>query len=117
MRSFQGFDKKVQGRIIEEFVKLTAKLYIYNMHEGEREEKNCKGVKKSVFKKKISHDDFKECLFSGKPQMRKMNVIRSHQHEIFTETVNKITLSADDDMRALMSDGISTYAHGHYRLR
>ena len=34
--------------------------------------------------------------------MRKMNVIRSHQHEIFSETVNKIALSADDDKRIIM---------------
>ena len=29
--------------------------------------------------------------------MRKMNVIRSHKHELFTETVNKVALSANDD--------------------
>ena len=44
--------------------------------------------------------------------MRKMNVIRSHQHEIFSETVNKIALSADDDKR-IMDDGISTLAFGN----
>ena len=26
-----------------------------------------------------------------------MNVIRSHKHQIYTETVNKIALSSDDD--------------------
>ena len=45
--------------------------------------------------------------------MRKMNVIRSHQHEIFSETVNKIALSADDDKRIIMDDGISTLAFGN----
>ena len=29
--------------------------------------------------------------------MKTMNVIRSHKHEIFTEEVNKIALSAADD--------------------
>ena len=116
----QGKNKKVPGmmkdeaggKIIEEFVGLRAKLYSYKMFEG-KEEKKCKGIKKAVIKKQISFDDYKECLFSGVSQMRKMNVIRSHQHEIFSETVNKIALSADDDKRIILDDGISTLALGN----
>ena len=71
--------------------------------------------KKSSNKKKIfSHEDYKHCLLNTKPQMRKMNVIRSYQHEIFSETVNKIALSADDDKRIIHPDKISTLAFGHY---
>ena len=40
--------------------------------------------------------------------MRKMNVIRSHKHEIFSETVNKIALSANDDKKIIFEDKIST---------
>ena len=103
------------GKIIEEFVGLRAKLYSYKMFEG-KEEKKCKGIKKAVIKNQISFDDYKECLFSKKIQMRKMNVIRSHQHEIFSETVNKIALAADDDKRIIMDDGISTLAFGNKML-
>ena len=103
------------GRIIEEFVGLRAKLYSYKMFEG-KEEKKCKGIKKCVIKKNISHEDYKECLFSEKPQMRNMNVIRSHGHEIFSETVNKIALSANDDKRIIMKDKISTLSYGHYKI-
>ena len=49
--------------------------------------------------------------------MRKMNVIRSRKHEIVTETINKVALSANDDERVTMEDGIQTYAHGYYKLR
>ena len=118
----QGKNKKVPGmmkdeaggRIIEGFIGLRAKLYSYKMFEG-KEEKKCKGIKKSVIKKNISFDDYKECLFSKKPQMRKMNVIRSHKHEVFSETVNKIALSANDDKRIILDDKISTLAFGHYK--
>ena len=103
------------GRIIEEFVGLRAKLYSYRMFEG-KEEKKCKGIKKSVVRKDISHENYKECLFSKKPQMRKMNVIRSHGHEIFSETVNKIALSANDDKRIILEDRISTLSYGHYKI-
>ena len=103
------------GKIIEEFVGLRAKLYSYKMFEG-KEEKKCKRIKKSVIKNNISHENYRECLFSEQPQMRKMNVIRSHRHEIFSETVNKIALSANDDKRVIREDRISTFAIGHYKI-
>ena len=63
--------------------------YSFKMREG-KEEKKCKGVKKSVVKKKISHQNYKVCLFSGRPQMRKKNVIRSHRHESCTRTRTRV---------------------------
>ena len=42
------------------------------MFEGE-ESKKCKGGKKSVVKKSIAHEDYKECLFTRKEQLRRMN--------------------------------------------
>ena len=110
-----GLNKKVigltkdeaGGKIIEEFVGLRSKLYYYKMFK-EKEEKKCKGIGKAVIKKRITHDDYKDCLFSGNKQMRKMNVIRSPGHEIFSETVTKAALSCDDDKRFIREDGIST---------
>ena len=118
-----GFNKKVlgmfkdevNGNVIDEFVGLRAKLYSYKMFEGE-ESKKCKGVKKSVVKKSITHEDYKKCLTDQKPQLRKMNVIRSHKHNVFTEEVNKVALSANDDKRYILEDGINTLALGHYRI-
>ena len=51
------FKDEVGGDIIDEFVVLRAKLYSYKMFEGE-ESKKCKGVKKSVVKKSIAHEDY-----------------------------------------------------------
>ena len=118
-----GFDKMVLGmfkdeaggKVIDEFVGLRAKLYSYKMFEGE-ESKKCKGVKKSVVKKSIAHENYKECLFTGKEQLRTMNVIRSHKHEIYTEEVNKIALSSSDDKRHILDDGVHTLALGHYKI-
>ena len=118
----QGKNKKVPGmmkdeaggKINKKFVGLRAKLYSFKMHDG-KEEKKCKGIKKCVVKNKITFKNFEDCLFSQKPQMRKMNVIRSHKHEIFSETVNKIALSADDDKRIILKDKISTLAPGYFK--
>lgn len=99
------------GKEITEFVGLRAKLYAYKV--GEEVGKKCKGIKKAVVESSISFEDYKDCLFIGEPIMRKMNVIRSHQHEIYTETVNKVALSRDDDKRNISLDCINTKAHGY----
>ena len=103
------------GKIIDEFVGLRAKLYSYKMFEG-KESKKCKGVKKSVVKESITHEDYKNCLFTGKEQLRKMNVIRSHKHDIYTEEVNKIASSPDDDKRHILEGQTDTLALGNYRI-
>ena len=117
-----GVNKKVigmmkdecSGEIMEGFVGLQAKLYATKMHSGE-ESKKCKGINKVVTKNDIAFKDYKDVLFNQTVQMRKMNVIRSYKHEIYTETVNKTALSGDDDKRIVSSDRIRTMAYGHYR--
>ena len=107
------FKDEAGGKIIEEFVGLRSKLYSYKMYDG-WEEKKCKGVKKPVVKKSIKFDDYKKCLFGGGKQYRRMYNIRSYKHEVFTEELNKIALSANDDKRIIQSDKIHTLAYGHY---
>ena len=110
------FKDEAGGKQIEEFVGLRAKLYSYKI-SGEEDHKKCKGVKKAVVRKSITHDDYKKCLLTREEQLRKMNVIRSHLHEVYTEEVNKVALSADDDKRVILTDGISTLAYGHWRAK
>ena len=109
------FKDEAAGNQIEEFVGLRAKLYSYKMFEG-KEHKKCKGVKKNVVENTITHDDYKSTLFSRQEQYRTMNVIRSYKHEMYTEQVNKIALSSDDDKRVIREDGVHTLAYGHYSL-
>ena len=104
---------EVGGKIIKEFVGLRAKLYSYKMHEG-REEKKCKGIKKNVIKNKITHEDYKHCLFTRKSKLAKMDVIRSRAHNIYTEKINKVAMSCEDDKRFICEDGIHTFALGHF---
>ena len=115
------FKDEAMGKIIKEFVGLRAKLYSYKMDEGEeskecKEIKKCKGVKKQVVEK-IKHEDYKTCLLTGKEQLRKQNIIRSYNHEVYTEEVNKVALSAEDDKRYILEDGIHTLAWGYYKIK
>jgi hypothetical protein len=48
--------------------------------------------------------------------MGKMNVIRSHLHEVYTEEVNKVALSTNDVSKVIMKDGIHTLAYEHWRF-
>ena len=110
------FKDEAAGKRIKEFVGLRAKLYSFIMEDG-KENKRCKGVKKQVVESSITHEDYKTCLRTGKEQLRKQNILRSYEHEVFTEEVNKIALSALDDKRHISSDGIHTLAWGHYKIK
>ena len=110
------FKDEAAGKIIKEFVGLRAKLYSFIMEDG-KENKRCKGVKAQVVKNSITHEDYKTCLKTGKEQLRKQNIIRSYGHEVYTEEVNKIALSAADDKRYILDDGIHTLALGHYKIK
>ena len=109
------FKDEANGKVMDEFVGLRAKLYSYKMQEGE-ESKKCKGVKKSVVKKSITHEYYKKCLFTGKEQLRKMNVIRRYRHEVYTEEVNKVGFCPRDNKRHILEYGVHTLALGHYKI-
>ena len=119
-----GINKKVLGKMkdeaggktIKEFVGLRAKLYSFVMDDGE-ETKKCKGVKKQVVESSIRHEHYKTCLTTGKELLRKQNILRSYDHEVYTEEVNKIALSAQDDKRYILNDGVHTLAWGHYKIK
>ncbi|XP_060861776.1 uncharacterized protein LOC132938774 [Metopolophium dirhodum] len=47
---------------------------------------------------------------------RKMNFIQSNKHVVHSKTMSKLVLSANDDKRYIMDDGINTLAYGHYKI-
>ena len=110
------FKDEAAGKIIIEFVGLRAKLYSFIIEDG-KENKRCKGVKKQVVESSITHEDYKTCLITGKELLRKQNILRSYDHDIFSEEVNKIALSAADDKRYILDDGIHTLAWWHRKIK
>ena len=110
------FKDEAAGKNIKEFVGLRSKLYSYKMEEG-KENKRCKGIKKAVVERTIRHEDYKKCLETGKEQLRRQNIIRSYEHVLYTEEVNKVALSAADDKRYLLNDSFDTLAWGHHKIK
>ena len=84
------FKNEAGGWQIVEFVGLRAIPFSYKILDGS-EDKKFKWVTKNVTKRSIQFDNYRECLISRKEQHRKINGIRSHCHEIYTEEINKIS--------------------------
>ena len=63
-----------------------------------------------MIKKSLSFEDYKKCLFIEDEIMKEMNIIRSQNHDIYSMTVNKVALSANDDKRLICENKINTLA-------
>jgi hypothetical protein len=105
------------GAPITEFVGIRAKCYSYLIDGDDEEHKRLKGIKKRVCQKDIRHENYKRCIFGEKDEDKVqgvfMNTFRSVKHKVMTIQLFKTSLSAYDDKRFLMADGISSYAYGH----
>ena len=109
------FKDEMGGEVIVSYVGLRPKLYSY-VTLSEKEEKKAKGVKKPIIKNQLKFEEYKECLFNKSILRKEQYNIRSYDHEVFTEKINKIALSPFDDKRYILEDGIHTLAWGHYKL-
>ena len=100
------------GCIITEFVALRPKTYSYITNDF-TELKKAKGTKKCVVKKMLRFDDYKNCLFSNGKVLKSQQRFKSENHSVYTENINKIALSCDDDKRIVLTDGITSYPYGY----
>ena len=99
------------GKIVTEWVALRPKLYSFLTEDGEKQK--AKGLKKSMKNKSLRHENFLKCLRTGESQTRKQCLFRSRDHHIFTENMVKVALSANDDKRIVLENGIDTLSLGH----
>ena len=115
-----GKNKKVIGlmkdelgrKIIIEFVTLRPKTYSYLTDDG-KEDKKAKGTKKCVTKKMIKFNDYKKCLLNDEVILKSQQRFISKKHDVYTENINKIALSNNDDKRIVSSDKITSYPYGY----
>ena len=75
--------------------------------------KKAKGTKKCVIKNMFRFEDYKKCLFSNGKVLKSQQRFKSGNHEVYTENINKIALSCDDDKRIVTSDRITSYPYGY----
>ena len=103
---YRGKNKKViglmkdelGGRIITEFVALRPKTYSY-LTDDCQEDKKAKGTKKCVIKRMIKFNDYKNCLLKDEVILKSQQRFISKKHDVYTENINKIALSNNDDKK------------------
>ena len=98
------------GKIITEFVTLRPKTYSFLTDDG-KEDKNSKGTKKCVIKKMIKFSYYKKCLLNDELILKSQQRFISKKHDVYTENINKIALSNNDDKRIVSSNKISSYPY------
>ena len=122
---------------MKEFVGLRAKTYSY-LKDNNDEHKKGKATKKCVIKINLKFQDYKNCLEAAQIErkidyLRKQEIdvdslkefitsnklilktqqrFKSERHNVFTEEINKIALSSNDDTRMRSIDSTETYAYG-----
>ena len=105
------FKDELGGKIITEVVALRPKTYAYLMDDGS-DHKKAKGTKKCVIKQKLMFENYKDCLFNNKTVYRSQETFKSYYRDVYTEEVNKIALSSNNDKRLQTFDKITTYSYG-----
>ena len=103
-----GLNKKVigmmkdelGGKIMKEFIGLRPKCYSYLTDDG-KIDKKAKGTKKYVIKRCIMFDNYLECLEEKKKIFKSQKGFRSDAHNVYTQEINKVALSFEDDKRLI----------------
>ena len=61
----------------------------------------------------IKFDDYKNCLLKDEIFMKSQQRFISKKHDVYTEDINKIALSNNDDKRIVSPDKIPSYPYGY----
>ena len=96
---------------MKEFCAIRAKTHLYLMDDNSAVKKS-KGTKKCVRKRKTMFENYADCVFNNKIILKLQQRFKSDHHKVYTEEVNKIALSSDDDKRLQAFNKIETYWYG-----
>ena len=105
------FKDELGGKIKIEFCAPRAKTYTYLMDDG-IEKKKAKGTNKCIIKRRIKFKDYTDSVFENKTILRSQLRFKSDLHIVYTEEVNKIAISSNDDKRLQTFDKVTTYPYG-----
>ena len=83
---------------MKEFVGLRAKTWSYLM-DDDSEQRKTKGTKKWVIKRGLKFKHYKDCNFNNKTILKSQQRFKSEKRSTYTEKINKIALSSNDDKK------------------
>ena len=81
------------------------------------EHKKAKGTKKCVIKTELIFRNYTDCLLNKKIILKSQQRFKSDCHNVYTEQINIIALSCNDDKRLQTFDKITTYPYGTNTLK
>jgi hypothetical protein len=115
-RKVGGMLKDVtEGVPIVEFQGMQSKVYAFRTEYGD-EKKTIKAVVKYT-KDGITLQDYKNTIATREPLSREQTTIRSKNHQIETVVTTRVTMTASNNKRYLLDDGITSLPYGHKSIR
>ena len=105
------FKDELGGEIMTEFCALRAKAYAYKL-DDDTKMKKAKGTKKCIVKREFIFKNYVDAFFNDRILIKSQQRFRSYHHIVFTEEVNKIALSSNDDKRTQTFDKVTTFPYG-----
>ena len=97
---------------MKEFCAPRAKTYPYLIDDDDIEKKNAKGTNTCRIKRRLKLKDYKNSVFENITILRSQSRFKSDLHNVYTEEVNKIAISSNDDKRLQTIDRVTTYPYG-----
>ena len=61
----------------------------------------------------IKFKDYKKCLLNDEVILKSQQRSISKKHDVYTENINKLALSNNDDKRIISSNKITSYLYGY----
>ena len=60
----------------------------------------------------LKYNDYEDCLFNNRIILKSQQRFKSDYHNVYTEQINKIALSSNDDKGLQTFDKITTHPYG-----
>ena len=92
------FKYELEGRTMAKFVSLHSQTYAYLIDDFKEEKRN-NGVTRCAVKNDLNFNYYRDCLFNNNVILKSQPKFKSELHNVYTEKVNKIALSSNDDKR------------------
>ena len=65
-----------------------------------------------MIKRELKFKNYKNCIHDEEVILKRQQRFKSDHHRVYTEEVNKIALSSNDDKRIQTFDKVTTYPYG-----
>ena len=104
------FKDELNGDIMNKFCAPKANTYAFTIDDSNKEIKKAKGTKKCVIKNELTFKNDEESVLGNKTILKSQLRFRSDHHSLYTDEVNKIAISPNDDKR-IQTFGVTTYSY------